>query len=595
MAQQKSEDRVLLEGGVMPVEPSRSSVGGQGKAIPVDQTAWQLRLPIATADDPQGAKREASLDRSGVRDAMVPKAVGNAEDGTPVTMEEVAYRLTAALVKVVSNRGVPGPDGQTVGGLREQWPVAGPRLAGGLLDGSYRPGVIRRANIPKAGGGQRGLGIPNVIDRVVCEAVRQVLEPVFEPTFHPSSHGFRPGRSCHTAIEEASGHLEDGYGWVVDIDLEKFFDRVCHQRLMSRLAQRVGDRRLLVLIGRLLKAKIVLSDGVVIGNEEGVPQGAPLSPLLSNVVLDELDWELDRRGHRFVRYADDGNVYVKTERAGQRVMASLTTFHRRALAPEDQPSQVGGRLPRRPPLPRFPAAVRPAVAGRGDLALAAHKEQRDAADQAAHTAILGRHACELHPQGQRVAARVASVLRDRLARRAVHVARARRSYPASAPRDRAAPLEAPPDDRSQPHRPRCQAKVSMAGRLLGTQVPVGAESHPASRSSAAAPVLHRPRTRLACEAAPPRAPGDRRSHPRTVDAGVGIDRGRQAAGGGVDNPPSRRAVCEQRKHGSVGAGAGNRPGYPTGVAAIDARRLAPGSWNATGPAGYVRSVDGPFL
>jgi len=156
--------------------------------------------------------------------------------------------------------------------------------------------------------------------------VGQVLEPVFEPTFHPSSHGFRPGRSCHTAIEEASRHLEDGYGWVVDIDLEKFFDRVCHQRLMSRLAQRVGDRRLLMLIGRLLKAKIVLPDGVVIANEEGVPQGSPLSPLLSNIVLDELDWELARRGHRFVRYADDGNVYVKTERAGRRVMASLTRF-----------------------------------------------------------------------------------------------------------------------------------------------------------------------------------------------------------------------------------------------------------------------------
>lgn len=310
----------------MPVEPAGSSVGGQGKAIPVDQTAWQLCLPIATADDPQGAKRRASLDRSGVRDAMVPKAIGKAEDVTPVTMEEVAYRLTAALVKVVSNKGAPGPDGQTVGELCEQWPVVGPGLAGDLLDGSYRPGVIRRAMIPKAGGGQRGLGIPNVIDRVVCEAVGQVLEPVFEPTFHPSSHGFRPGRSCHTAIEEASRHLEDGYGWVVDIDLEKFFDRVCHQRLMSRLAQRVGDRRLLMLIGRLLKAKIVLPDGVVIANEEGVPQGSPLSPLLSNIVLDELDWELARRGHRFVRYADDGNVYVKTERAGRRVMASLTRF-----------------------------------------------------------------------------------------------------------------------------------------------------------------------------------------------------------------------------------------------------------------------------
>jgi RNA-directed DNA polymerase len=273
----------------MPAERAGSSAGAQGKAIPVGQTAWQLRLPIATADDPQRATRRASLDRSGVREAMVPKAIVNAEDVTPVTMEEVAYRLTAALVKVGSNRGAPGPDGQTVEQLREQWPTIGPRLACGLLDGSYRPGVIRRVDIPKAGGGERGLGIPNVIDRVVCEAVRQVLEPVFEPTFHPSSHGFRPGRGCHTAIEEAEQHLEDGYEWVVDLDLEEFFDRVCHQRLMSRLARRVADRRLLVLIGRLLKAKIVLPDGVVIANEEGVPQGSPLSPLLSNIVLNELD------------------------------------------------------------------------------------------------------------------------------------------------------------------------------------------------------------------------------------------------------------------------------------------------------------------
>jgi RNA-directed DNA polymerase len=246
-------------------------------------------------------------------------------------MEGVVSRLTSALVKVASNKGAPGPDGQTIEVLCEQWLVVLPRLAADLLSGRYVPGVIRRVLIPKAGGGQRGLGIPDVVDRVVQEAVRQVLEPCWEPTFHPSSHGFRPGRSCHTAIAEAKGHLEDGYEWVVDLDLEKFFDLVCHQRLLAKLAGRIQDRRLLVLIGRMLKAGVVLPDGVVIASEQGVPQGGPLSPLLSNIVLDELDAELDRRGHRFVRYADDANVYVRSERAGVRVMASLTEFIRRRL------------------------------------------------------------------------------------------------------------------------------------------------------------------------------------------------------------------------------------------------------------------------
>ena len=331
MAQQKSEDRVGPEGGVMPAEPAGSSTGGQGKAIPVEEVAVQLELPVAAAENPQGATRAAAPDPSGAGRAGVPNATGNAEEGPPATMEEVARRLTLALQKVASNKGAPGPDGQTIELLRERWPTVLPKLQADLLEGTYRPGGIRRAYIPKAGGGQRGLGIPDVVDRVVMEAVRQVLEPLYEPSFHPSSHGFRPGRSCHTAINEAKRHLEDGYEWVVDLDLEKFFDLVCHQRLTAKLAERVGDRRLLVLIGRMLKAKVVLPDGVVIDSEQGVPQGSPLSPLLSNVVLDELDRELARRGHRFVRYADDANVYVRSERAGLRVMTSLTDFIERRL------------------------------------------------------------------------------------------------------------------------------------------------------------------------------------------------------------------------------------------------------------------------
>jgi group II intron reverse transcriptase/maturase len=247
-------------------------------------------------------------------------------------MEEVVERLEEAFHKVAANKGAPGPDGQTIEEVRKHLPMILPKLRASLLNGTYQPGEIRRVWIPKAGSkGKRGLGIPNVTNRMVQEAIRQVLEPLYEPTFHPSSHGFRPNRGCQTAIAEARGYVEEGYHVVVDLDLAKFFDRVNHQRLMSRLAERVKDKRLLRLIGRMLKAKVVMPDGVKVATDEGLPQGGPLSPLLSNIVLSELDFELAGRGHRFVRYADDCNVYVRSERAGHRVMESVTRFIKRRL------------------------------------------------------------------------------------------------------------------------------------------------------------------------------------------------------------------------------------------------------------------------
>jgi len=260
-----------------------------------------------------------------------PKPKVSEKNASSATMETVAMRLRKAFESVASNKGAPGPDRQSVDEVRAPLDEVMVELETSLMKGSYKPGEIRRVWIAKSGGGERGLGIPNVIDRVVQEAVRQVLEPIYEPTFHKSSHGFRPGRSCHTAIAEAKQHLEEGHEWGVDLDVEKFFDRVHHQRLMARLAKRVSDRRVLVLIGKMLKAAVVMPDGVRVSTEEGVPQGGPLSPLLSNIVLDELDTELGRRGHRFVRYADDCNIYVRSQRAGQRVMASVVDFIERRL------------------------------------------------------------------------------------------------------------------------------------------------------------------------------------------------------------------------------------------------------------------------
>jgi group II intron reverse transcriptase/maturase len=236
-------------------------------------------------------------------------------------------------------------DGQTVEAAEAKAPSIIARLRRDLLTESYRPGDVRRVWLPKPGGGQRGLGIPNVVDRTVQQAVLQVLGPIFEPTFHPSSHGFRPKRGAHTAIAEATGYLKEGYQTVVDLDLAKFFDRVHHQRLLARIADRVKDQRIITLVRLMLTASVVMPDRTRVAVKEGTPQGGPLSPLLSNVVLNELDSELARRGLRFVRYADDCNIFVRSERAGQRVMTSIRRFLEKRMRLQVNEEKSGVRKP----------------------------------------------------------------------------------------------------------------------------------------------------------------------------------------------------------------------------------------------------------
>jgi group II intron reverse transcriptase/maturase len=305
------------------------AVARGGKGATASKEGGQLQLSFETAETPRGAAVDAKVDQAIGAKAAVPKSKRTSREGPPaMTMEEVAddENLRCAFEEVARNRGAAGPDGQVIEEVRAHLGELLSEMKRALLEGRYRPGMIRRVWIPKPGGGERGLGIPNVVDRVVQQAVHRVLSPNYEPTFHEASHGFRPGRSCHTAIAAAKQHMYGGYGWVVDLDLEKFFDRVHHERLLARLGQRVKDPRLLALVRQMLKAKVVMPDGVVVATEEGTPQGGPLSPLLSNIVLDELDRELERRGHHFVRYADDCNIYVGSERAGKRVMAAVVRF-----------------------------------------------------------------------------------------------------------------------------------------------------------------------------------------------------------------------------------------------------------------------------
>jgi RNA-directed DNA polymerase len=272
-------------------------------------------------------------------------------------MEDIASsaNLNQAYKRVKANGGAPGVDGMTVADLRPWIAENRERLIASLLDGSYRPQVVRGVEIPKPDGkGVRKLGIPTVVDRLVQQAIVQVLEPILDPTFSASSFGFRPGRGAHDALRQAREYVADGYDIVVDLDLEKFFDRVNHDILMSRLARRIGDKRLLRIIRRFLQAGMMTA-GVCIERHEGTPQGGPASPLLANLLLDDLDKELERRGHRFCRYADDCNVYVRSQAAGERVIASVTAFlegklrlkvnrDKSAVAPVEERQFLGHRL-----------------------------------------------------------------------------------------------------------------------------------------------------------------------------------------------------------------------------------------------------------
>ncbi len=300
--------------------------------------------------------------RAGMRDAPaerggrnLPMAAGGASSGTarrestPVRelknlMEAVVERenMLNAFRRVVGNKGAAGVDAMSVDELKPYLQTHWERIKEQLLEGSYQPQPVRRVEIPKPGGkGMRKLGVPTVVDRLIQQALHQALNPLFDLDFSAHSYGFRSGRSAHQALCQAREHVASGRRWVVDLDLEKFFDRVHHDVLMSRVARKVGDKRVLCLIRRYLQAGI-MEGGLVSQPTMGTPQGGPLSPLLSNILLDDLDKELERRGHRFCRYADDVNVYVASRRAGQRVLNSIEKFltHRLHLRVNRQKSAV---------------------------------------------------------------------------------------------------------------------------------------------------------------------------------------------------------------------------------------------------------------
>ena len=303
------------------------------------QTNTQMNLDFHST-----AMGEAQLAEGEATESLSTIHAPESPASTHQLMEEVCEgeNLKQALQQVKANKGSPGIDGMTVeeltGYLKQHWPA----IREQLLQGTYEPKPVRRVEIEKPdGGGMRKLGIPCVLDRFVQQAVLQVLQRQWDPTFSDHSYGFRPGRSAHQAVAQAQKHIAAGYSWVVDLDLEKFFDRVNHDKLMGQIAKRVEDKRLRKLIRAFLHAG-VMENGLVSPSVEGTPQGGPLSPLLSNLVLDELDRELERRGHRHVRYADDCNIYVRSEQAGRRVMESITRFitHKLKLKVNENKSAV---------------------------------------------------------------------------------------------------------------------------------------------------------------------------------------------------------------------------------------------------------------
>jgi group II intron reverse transcriptase/maturase len=291
----------------------------------IDDATRQATAPDMEEDDRMSSRAMLGAEISTVADGQT-KAEG------PRQMDAVVERnnLWQAYERVMRNKGAAGVDGLTVeefkAWLQQHWPS----VRAALLAGDYMPAAIRKVEIPKPNGGVRTLGIPTVVDRLIEQALLQVLQPVFEPTFSEHSYGFRPGRNAWQAVQGAQGYIREGRRWVVDLDLEKFFDRVNHDILMSRIARKVKDERVLKLIRRYLEAGM-MSAGIISARTEGTPQGGPLSPLLSNILLTDLDRELERRGHRFCRYADDCNIYVGSKAAGQHAMTAITGYLERTL------------------------------------------------------------------------------------------------------------------------------------------------------------------------------------------------------------------------------------------------------------------------